>query len=88
MSEVSLHAVGDGDEPDEKDKDANSDRDEFLQKAIDLAQHHKKLSTSLLQRRLRIGYPRAARLMDQLEDEGVVGPGDGSKSRDVIMNEA
>ena len=33
MSEVSLHAVGDGDEPDEKDKDANSDRDEFLQKA-------------------------------------------------------
>ena len=88
MSAVSLHAVGDGDEPDEKDKDANSDRDEFLQKAIDLAQHHKKLSTSLLQRRLRIGYPRAARLMDQLEDEGVVGPGDGSKSRDVIMNEA
>ncbi len=88
MSEVSLHAVGDGDEPDEKDKNANDDRDELLQKAIDLAQHHKKLSTSLLQRRMRIGYPRAARLMDQLEDEGVVGPGDGSKSRDVIMNEA
>ena len=88
MPEVSLHAVGDGDEPDEKGKDANSDRDELLQKAIDLAQHHKKLSTSLLQRRMRIGYPRAARLMDQLEDEGVVGPGDGSKSRDVIMNEA
>jgi S-DNA-T family DNA segregation ATPase FtsK/SpoIIIE len=43
------------------------------------------LSTSLLQRRLRIGYPRAARLMDDLEDMGIVGPGDGSKSRDVII---
>ena len=88
IAEVSLHAVGDEEESDETDKEANGDRDEMLQKAIDLAQHHKKLSTSLLQRRLRIGYPRAARLMDQLEDEGVVGPGDGSKSRDVIMNEA
>ena len=88
IADVSLHAVGDEDEADDGGKDADGDRDEMLQKAIDLAQHHKKLSTSLLQRRLRIGYPRAARLMDQLEDEGVVGPGDGSKSRDVIMNEA
>ncbi|MDP6665551.1 MAG: DNA translocase FtsK [SAR202 cluster bacterium] len=61
------------------------DRDEMLGKAIELAYNHRKLSTSLLQRRLRIGYPRAARLMDQLEDEGIVGPGDGSKSRDVII---
>ncbi len=88
VTDVALHAVGDEDEADEADKEANGERDEMLQKAIDLAQHHKKLSTSLLQRRLRIGYPRAARLMDQLEDEGIVGPGDGSKSRDVIMNEA
>jgi S-DNA-T family DNA segregation ATPase FtsK/SpoIIIE len=57
----------------------------MLGKAIELAYNHRKLSTSLLQRRLRIGYPRAARLMDQLEDEGIVGPGDGSKSRDVII---
>ena len=64
------------------------DRDDMFNKAIELAQTHRKLSTSLLQRRLRIGYPRAARLMDQLEDEGVVGPGDGSKSRDVIINQA
>ena len=56
-----------------------------LDQAIELARHNNKLSTSLLQRRLRIGYPRAARLMDQLEDEGVIGPADGSKSRDVII---
>lgn len=63
-------------------------QDQMIGKAIDLAHAHRKLSTSLLQRRLRIGYPRAARLMDQLEEAGVVGPGDGSKSRDVIINQA
>ncbi len=62
-------------------------RDEMIDKAVEIALSHRKLSTSLLQRRLRIGYPRAARLMDQLEEEGIVGPGDGSKSRDVIMNQ-
>ncbi len=47
-------------------------RDAMLDKAIELASSHSQVSTSLLQRRLRIGYPRAARLMDQLEDEGIV----------------
>ena len=45
----------------------------------------RQLSTSLLQRRLRIGYPRAARLMDQLEDEGIVGPNlEPGKPRPVL----
>ena len=59
--------------------------DELLDNAILLAKSYNKLSTSLLQRRLRIGYPRAARLIDELEEQGIIGPGDGSKSRDVIM---
>lgn len=59
--------------------------DELLDKAISLANSERKLSTSFLQRRLRIGYPRAARLMDELEEQGIVGPSDGSKSRDVII---
>lgn len=67
--------------------DDTPDRDDMFNKALELAQSHRKLSTSLLQRRLRIGYPRAARLMDQLEEEGIVGPSDGSKSRDVIINQ-
>ena len=67
--------------------DASEDRDDMMDKAIELATRQKKVSTSLLQRRLRIGYPRAARLMDQLEDEGIVGPSDGSKSRDVIIGQ-
>ncbi len=84
---VALHSAGDGDldegSPDLDEDDG--DRDEMLDKAIELAHTQKKLSTSLLQRRLRIGYPRAARLMDQLEEEGLIGPSDGSKSRDVII---
>ncbi len=59
--------------------------DELMGKAVALANTERKLSTSFLQRRLRIGYPRAARLMDELEEQGIVGPSDGSKSRDVII---
>ena len=42
-------------------------------------------STSLLQRRLKIGYGRAARVVDQLHDAGILGPPDGSKAREVLM---
>jgi S-DNA-T family DNA segregation ATPase FtsK/SpoIIIE len=70
----------------EDDDGEGESADKLLEKAVELAKTHSKLSTSLLQRRLRIGYPRAARLMDQLEERGIVGPSDGSKSRDVIMN--
>jgi S-DNA-T family DNA segregation ATPase FtsK/SpoIIIE len=59
-------------------------KDQLLDKAIDIANSHTTLSTSLLQRRLRIGYPRAARLMEQLEDEGIVAPGEPGKAREVI----
>ena len=58
--------------------------DDLLNTAVELSRNYSKLSTSLLQRRLRIGYPRAARLMDQLEEYGIVRPGDGPKSREVI----
>ena len=86
LEEIDLLGGGE-DEMDETSVADDPDRDEMMDKAIELAISHRKLSTSLLQRRLRIGYPRAARLMDQLEEEGIVGPGDGSKSRDVIMNQ-
>ena len=86
MTDINLEPVG-GVESDDTDDDAEDieGRDDMMDKAIELATRQKKISTSLLQRRLRIGYPRAARLMDQLEEEGIVGPSDGSKSRDVII---
>jgi S-DNA-T family DNA segregation ATPase FtsK/SpoIIIE len=61
--------------------------DEMLEKAKELAYEHNRISTSLLQRRLRIGYPRAARLMDMLEESGVVGPAEGGGSREVYPPE-
>lgn len=61
--------------------------EDLVQKAEGLAKSQKTLSTSLLQRRLRIGYPRAARLMDELEEMGVVGPGEPGKPRLVLMNQ-
>ena len=47
-----------------------------------------KASASYLQRRLRVGYARAARLLDLLEQEGVIGPGDGAKPREVLIKTA
>jgi len=59
--------------------------DPLLHEAIELAKEHATISTSLLQRKLKIGYPRAARTMDELEERGVVGPSDGSSSREVLI---
>ena len=59
--------------------------DSLIEKAIIISRTDKRISTSLLQRKLRIGYPRAARLMDQLEEKGVIGPSDGVKSREVLL---
>jgi S-DNA-T family DNA segregation ATPase FtsK/SpoIIIE len=61
--------------------------DELLEKARALALEHTRISTSMLQRRLRIGYPRAARLMDALAEEGIVERG-GNASREVIGGDA
>jgi len=71
------------DEINDEFTEIDSDDDLILQ-AQNLARGQKTLSTSYLQRRLRIGYPRAARLMDELEEQGVVGPGDSGKAREVL----
>lgn len=64
------------------------ERDEDLfRQAVGLVIRHKQGSVSLLQRRLAVGYQRAARLIDQLEEEGIVGPYDGSKAREVLVDE-
>jgi S-DNA-T family DNA segregation ATPase FtsK/SpoIIIE len=61
-------------------------RDTLVEKAIKLVQESQRASASMLQRRLRVGYPRAARLIDQLEELGIVGPSQGpGKDRDILI---
>lgn len=63
-----------------------SDKDEIIERAIDLVRATGNASASMLQRRLRIGYPRAARLMDELEELGIIGrPQSGGKTREVLI---
>ena len=63
-----------------------ADRDGLVKKAIQIVRGEQHASASMLQRRLRIGYPRAARLMDELEELGVVGPPQsGGREREVLM---
>ena len=60
------------------------DQDELLPEAIKLVQQHSRASASLLQRRLRIGYSKAAQLIDLLEQQGIVGPAEDGRSREVL----
>ncbi|MEN4011159.1 MAG: DNA translocase FtsK [Bellilinea sp.] len=61
--------------------------DDLLEQAIDLVRKTRRASASLLQRRLRIGFPRAARLLDELEEMGIVGPSQGGgKDREVLID--
>ena len=64
---------------------AAEDEDPMLQDAISIVVSAGQASTSLLQRRLKLGYARAARVMDQMEERGIVGPSEGSKPRRVLI---
>jgi DNA segregation ATPase FtsK/SpoIIIE, S-DNA-T family len=63
----------------------DGERDELFEEAARLVVRHQQGSVSLLQRRLKVGYSRAARLVDELEAAGIVGPYDGSKAREVLV---
>ena len=70
-----------------KEGEVMADRDALVNKAIEMLRGEQHTSASMLQRRLRIGYPRAARLMDELEEMGVVGPAQtGGREREVLLD--
>src|SRR6202012_2368928 len=60
--------------------------DDMFQDAVRVVIESKKASTSLLQRKLRIGYGRAARLIEEMEEQGIIGQADGSRPRDVLVS--
>lgn len=61
------------------------DEDELLEEAKEIVSKYDRASASLLQRRLGTGYARAARMLDELEEAGIVGPGEGAKPREVLI---
>jgi len=65
---------------------SKGDEDELLEEAKEMVINMGKASTSMLQRRLRIGYGRAASILDNLEDNGIIGPSNGSKPREVLVS--
>ena len=70
------------------DPEPNADetgRDEMLPAAVDVILDTKQASVSMLQRRLKLGYARAARIVDEMEEMGIVGPFQGSKPRSIMI---
>ena len=69
------------------DVESGIDEDEdIIQQCIEVIRSEQKASVSLLQRRLRLGYTRAARIMDELENRGIVGPSKGAEPRDILID--
>ncbi|MDR0286167.1 MAG: DNA translocase FtsK [Clostridiales bacterium] len=81
FEEVNINAV----QALEKSQDKGED-DELLPQAVDIALKYKQISTSFLQRQLKIGYNRAARLIDQMEEKGIISGKDGSNPRQVLVD--
>jgi S-DNA-T family DNA segregation ATPase FtsK/SpoIIIE len=70
---------------DPTDAEIAGERDKLFREAAEVVVQNQLGSTSLLQRRLKVGYGRAARIIDQLQEAGILGPADGSKARDVLV---
>jgi S-DNA-T family DNA segregation ATPase FtsK/SpoIIIE len=87
--EVQAHidrAAREDDEEHGAGEDELGDDEELYEQALDVLKASRRASTSMLQRRLRIGYNRAARIMEIMEEKGIVGPENGSSPRDILVD--
>ena len=88
MEEIERKAVQTGNKPSASDPEPSTDEldgDEMLPAAVDVILEAGLASVSMLQRRLKLGYARAARIVDEMEEKGIVGPYQGSKPRDILI---
>jgi DNA segregation ATPase FtsK/SpoIIIE, S-DNA-T family len=67
-------------------EEVTEEDEELVEKCLEIIRQEKRASTSLLQRRLRLGYTRAARIVDILEQRGILGPGEGAKPREILVD--
>ncbi len=68
------------------EEDVSEEDEALVEKCLEIIRQEKKASTSMLQRRLRLGYTRAARVVDILEQRGILGPGEGAKPREILID--
>ncbi len=68
------------------EEEVTDEDQEVVEKVLDIMRQERRASTSLFQRRLRLGYTRAARIVDILEQRGIVGPRDGAKDREILID--
>jgi S-DNA-T family DNA segregation ATPase FtsK/SpoIIIE len=79
--------VGDSSDADgDGENETDPEEEQILERCIEVMRQERKASTSLFQRRLRLGYGRAARMIDLLEQRGIIGPGDGAKPREILVS--
>ena len=74
------------DDEDGGEEDDLGDDEQLFKQALDVIKSTKRASTSMIQRRLRIGYNRAARIMDLMAQKGIVGPENGSSPREILVD--
>ncbi|MDB6040558.1 MAG: cell division protein FtsK, partial [Verrucomicrobiales bacterium] len=84
--EVEIHKQLSKPAPPSGDESGCDEDEELIQQCIEIIRSEQKASVSLMQRRLRLGYTRAARIMDELENRGIVGPNKGAEPRDILID--
>jgi DNA segregation ATPase FtsK/SpoIIIE, S-DNA-T family len=86
QQQIDRDASADDEDGKSEGDDDLGDDEELFNQALDVIKSTKRASTSMIQRRLRIGYNRAARIMDLMEDKGIVGPENGSSPREILKD--